>query len=284
MLQGVRNATRVAQYQVHSPHGACCVTNGVGSCGAMALCCTVAMQRSRLRSRSRSRSPAARGERGGRGGYGGRGSYDDRPGRGRGRRRRDADDDADVPMQWGKPEADDGVERPAVVEKPNFGLSGALAKDTTTGNVYKGIVLKWSEPADARAPSLRWRLYVFKDDEQIGKQRCCIMAAVGGEASVAVACADHSCNCLQPCFISTGSLLFWLAVNSRSALPPVLGVGSCDVTNRLRPQIADIHVAHPSCSSQHAVIQFRLKTKTDEEGKATREVRCGSRTSVIAAG
>lgn len=29
-----------------------------------------------------------------------------------------------------------------MVDKPNFGLTGALAKDTRTGNVYKGVQLK----------------------------------------------------------------------------------------------------------------------------------------------
>ena len=49
-------------------------------------------------------------------------------------------------------------------EKPDFGLSGALSADTKTGNVYRGVVLKWSEPSDAKCPpeSLRWRIYVFK--------------------------------------------------------------------------------------------------------------------------
>ena len=49
-----------------------------------------------------------------------------------------------------------------VKEKPNFGLSGALAQDDKTGNTYNGIVLKFSEPPEARTPNTRWRLYVFK--------------------------------------------------------------------------------------------------------------------------
>lgn len=45
--------------------------------------------------------------------------------------------------EWGKQEDDEGKEvKPALVEKPNFGLSGALAKDSKTGNVYKGVTLK----------------------------------------------------------------------------------------------------------------------------------------------
>ena len=53
------------------------------------------------------------------------------------------------------------------VEKPNFGLSGALASDTRTGNVFRGVKLKWSEPTDACSPTVKWRLYVFKGNEQL---------------------------------------------------------------------------------------------------------------------
>jgi smad nuclear-interacting protein 1 len=46
--------------------------------------------------------------------------------------------------------------------KPNFGLSGALSKDAQSGNMYKGVVLKFKEPLEARAPNTQWRFYVFK--------------------------------------------------------------------------------------------------------------------------
>lgn len=29
-------------------------------------------------------------------------------------------------------------------------ITGALAKDAATGNVYNGVVLKWTEPLDAK--------------------------------------------------------------------------------------------------------------------------------------
>lgn len=56
-------------------------------------------------------------------------------------------------------------EAPAI--KPEFGLSGALAEDAKTGNVYRGVVMKFSEPADARKPTKKWRLYVFKGDQEL---------------------------------------------------------------------------------------------------------------------
>ncbi len=54
-------------------------------------------------------------------------------------------------------------------KKPDFGLSGALLGDTSGkgGTVYKGVVLKFQEPLEARTPNTQWRMYVFKDDKQI---------------------------------------------------------------------------------------------------------------------
>ncbi|XP_024410571.2 smad nuclear-interacting protein 1 [Desmodus rotundus] len=49
-----------------------------------------------------------------------------------------------------------------VKEKPSFELSGALLEDT---NTYRGVVIKYSEPPEARIPKKRWRLYPFKNDE-----------------------------------------------------------------------------------------------------------------------
>lgn len=56
---------------------------------------------------------------------------------------------------------------PDEIKHANFGLSGALAKDEHAGNTYKGVVLKFSEPPEARAPNTQWRLYVFKGEEQL---------------------------------------------------------------------------------------------------------------------
>lgn len=112
---------------------------------------------------------------------------------------------------WGRPDLEDVEPQvpDADAEKPNFGLSGALAKDETTGNVYKGHVLKWTEPDDAARPNARWRIYVFKDD----------------------AVTDT------------------LHIHRQSAF----------LVGRIKA-IADILTMHPSCSGQHAVIQFRAKT------------------------
>ena len=47
---------------------------------------------------------------------------------------------------------------------PNFELSGKLTEDT---NTYKGVVIKYNEPPEARKPRRRWRLYPFKNDEPL---------------------------------------------------------------------------------------------------------------------
>lgn len=56
-----------------------------------------------------------------------------------------------------------GVKEEPVAEedksKPDYGLSGKLADDT---NTFRGIVVKYNEPPEARKPKLKWRLYPFK--------------------------------------------------------------------------------------------------------------------------
>lgn len=55
-------------------------------------------------------------------------------------------------------------EPPAEKEKPNFELSGALTEDT---NTFRGVVIKYNEPPEARIPKRRWRLYPFKNEEPL---------------------------------------------------------------------------------------------------------------------
>lgn len=103
---------------------------------------------------------------------------------------------------------------PVEKEVPNFAPTGLLAAATNTVN---GVVLKYSEPAEARKPpgSQRWRLFVFKDKEIVDN----------------VDLNGNSC---------------WLVGRDRA--------------------VADLPVDHPSCSKQHAVLQFRYVTKVGEFG------------------
>ncbi|KAG0241938.1 hypothetical protein BGW41_005103 [Actinomortierella wolfii] len=104
-------------------------------------------------------------------------------------------------------------------EKPNFGLSGALAEETNTVN---GTVLKYNEPPEARKPTKRWRLYVFKDGKEINV----------------------------------------LHIHRQSAF----------LFGRDR-NVADIAIDHPSCSKQHAVLQFRQIVETDQLGQIKRTTK-----------
>jgi smad nuclear-interacting protein 1 len=92
-----------------------------------------------------------------------------------------------------------------------------LAAATNTVKAADGTntVLKYNEPPEARKPVLGWRLYVFKDSEQVEL----------------------------------------LHIHRQSAY--LIGR---DKT------VADIPVDHPSCSKQHAVIQYRHVQERDEFG------------------
>lgn len=114
---------------------------------------------------------------------------------------------------WGKPE-----EPAKEKEKVNLGTSGALTEDT---NTFRGVVIKYNEPPEAKKPNARWRLYPFK-----------------GEESLQV-----------------------LYIHRQSAY--LIGRDH---------KIADIPVDHPSCSKQHAVLQFRSMPFTRDDGTKARRI------------
>jgi len=123
--------------------------------------------------------------------------------------------------QWGKRTDDKSKvkeEVPIEKEQPNFGLSGALLKDT---NVYRGVVIKYSEPLEARKPKRRWRLYVFKGDQELPMYQ----------------------------------------IHRQSAY----------LIGRERG-ICDLPIDHPSCSKQHAVLQYRLIDYKRDDGTMGRRV------------
>ncbi|KAG4923998.1 hypothetical protein JHK87_049538 [Glycine soja] len=98
-------------------------------------------------------------------------------------------------------------------QKPSFELSGKLASET---NRVRGVTLLFNEPAEARKPDIKWRLYVFKAGEVLN----------------------------EPLYIHRQS---------------------CYLFGRER-RVADIPTDHPSCSKQHAVIQFRQVEKEQPDG------------------
>ena len=113
----------------------------------------------------------------------------------------------------------EAVKKEEVSKKPNFSLSGKLAEDT---NTYKGIVIKYNEPAEARMPKKRWRLYPFKGDESLPT----------------------------------------LYIHRQSAY----------LVGRDRA-VTDFPVHHPSCSKQHAVLQYRLVDAEAPNGRKCRLIK-----------
>ncbi|XP_033172523.1 FHA domain-containing protein DDL [Drosophila mauritiana] len=161
----------------------------------------------------RSQSPRDRYHHGGR-------DLDQR--RQRNQRRDNSNKNEDDHYVWGK-EVDDKVpgenDVPVDKEKPNFGLSGALTEDT---NKLNGVVVKYSEPPEARKPKRRWRLYPFKGE---------------------------------------------------TALPTLhIHRQSCFLVGRDR-KVVDLAVDHPSCSKQHAALQYRLVPFEREDGSHGKRVR-----------
>lgn len=78
------------------------------------------------------------------------------------RQRREENQERDLGRS--EEEGDEASAASAVKEKPNFELSGALTEDT---NTFRGVVIKYNEPPEARIPKRRWRLYPFKNDEAL---------------------------------------------------------------------------------------------------------------------
>ncbi|XP_063841681.1 smad nuclear-interacting protein 1-like isoform X2 [Scylla paramamosain] len=104
-------------------------------------------------------------------------------------------------------------------QKPNLSVTGKLAEDT---NMYNGVVIKYSQPSEARKPKRRWRWYIFKGDEELP----------------------------------------FLPLHRQSAY----------LIGRDR-KVADIPTDHPSCSKQHAVLQYRLVSYNREDGTKGRTVK-----------
>ncbi|KAL4852743.1 Serine/threonine-protein phosphatase 4 regulatory subunit 3 [Chlorella vulgaris] len=137
-----------------------------------------------------------------------------------GRRRRGGGDGGEENMAWGKPGEGDEEELPDKEVEPEFGLSGALAAET---NKVNGVVLVHQEPPEARKPTARWRLYVFKNGEQLPE-------------------------------------------------PLHIHRNSCYLFGRER-RVADIPTDHPSCSKQHAILQYRMTEKEGKDGMMKAAVR-----------
>lgn len=135
--------------------------------------------------------------------------------------------------RWGKPNETvqtEEVAEPKQKELANFGLSGALAKDTQTGNMYNGVLLKFTEPPEARTPNTRWRLYVFRDGKNIETLHISRQSAYlfGREKAVADILVEHPSLSRQHC------VLQYRAVPDKSDSTMV----------RCKPYLMDLGSAH----------------------------------------
>ncbi|CAH8832996.1 unnamed protein product [Trichobilharzia szidati] len=74
------------------------------------------------------------------------------------------DEISDAQPNLGRSGLLDKTSAPIAKQKANFELSGKLAEDT---NVFKGVVIKYNEPEDARKPTTHWRLYAFKGNQTL---------------------------------------------------------------------------------------------------------------------
>lgn len=84
------------------------------------------------------------------------------------RKRRSRSPESRNPRPTSQEQNPSGQENSAAIpidkEGPNLATSGKLLEDT---NVFNGVVIKYSEPPEARKPKKRWRLYVFKGQESL---------------------------------------------------------------------------------------------------------------------
>ncbi|CAH8483699.1 unnamed protein product [Heterobilharzia americana] len=77
---------------------------------------------------------------------------------------RDTEDIPEAQPNLGRSGLLDKTSGSVTKQKANFELSGKLAEDT---NVFKGVVIKYNEPEDARKPTSHWRLYAFKGNKTL---------------------------------------------------------------------------------------------------------------------
>ena len=114
-----------------------------------------------------------------------------------GRRTNDGGDDDDEPST-----AAVGLP-PKPKEEANFGLSGLLA---TESNSVRGVALKYVEPfGEAKPPTLKWRLYVFKVDKEVEEPYKLSGSAtkylVGRDRAVVDIPSDHPSCSKQHCVL-----------------------------------------------------------------------------------
>ncbi|CAH0719984.1 unnamed protein product, partial [Brenthis ino] len=156
---------------------------------------------------------------------------DDRRNKPRERKSRFDNENDKKEYSWGKTDVKDkdkdkeGGDK----EKPNFGLSGKLTADANTVN---GVVIKYTEPDDAKQPKRRWRFYPFKGDKAlpilyIHRQSCFL---IGRDKKVVDIALEHPSISKQHAALQYRATPFTRADGSQG--------------RRVRPYIIDLESAN----------------------------------------
>ncbi|XP_016427498.1 smad nuclear-interacting protein 1-like [Sinocyclocheilus rhinocerous] len=185
----------------------------------------------------------------------------------------------DEAHEFGSKQADDSA--PAVEkEKPNFELSGALVEDT---NTFRGEVIKYNEPPEARIPKRRWRLYPFKNDEPLPVMYIHRQSAylLGRQRKIADIPIDHPSCSKQHAVFQYRLVEFTRAdgTTGRRVKPYIIDLGSGNGTylnnQRIEPQryyeLKEKDVLKFGFSSREYVLLHEFSDTTEVDAKKEEE-------------
>ncbi|XP_040021182.2 smad nuclear-interacting protein 1 [Gasterosteus aculeatus] len=221
-------------------------------------------------------------ERGGGGGGGGGGAFasqqaDRQQHNERRRENRQRREETQEP-HLGEPEG--AGDPPAEKEKPNFELSGALTEDT---NTFRGEVIKYNEPPEARIPKRRWRLYPFKNDEALPVMYIHRQSAylLGRQRKIADIPIDHPSCSKQHAVFQYRLMAFTRAdgTSGRRVRPYIIDLGSGNGTylnnQRIEGQryyeLKEKDVIKFGFSSREYVLLHEFSDTTEVDAKAEGE-------------
>ncbi|XP_016143535.1 smad nuclear-interacting protein 1-like [Sinocyclocheilus grahami] len=185
----------------------------------------------------------------------------------------------DEAHEFGSKQADESA--PAVEkEKPNFELSGALVEDT---NTFRGEVIKYNEPPEARIPKRRWRLYPFKNDEPLPVMYIHRQSAylLGRQRKIADIPIDHPSCSKQHAVFQYRLVEFTRAdgTTGRRVKPYIIDLGSGNGTylnnQRIEPQryyeLKEKDVLKFGFSSREYVLLHEFSDTTEVDAKKEEE-------------
>lgn len=162
---------------------------------------------------------------------------------------------------------ENGEEPPTEKEKPNFGISGALAAASNSIAQDDGttIVLKYHEPPEARKPPAKdqWKLFVFKGQDIIDtielNARTCWL--VGREMAVIDIAAEH------PSISKQHAVIQFRYLEKRNEYGDRIG--------KVKPYLIDLESANGTMLNSNKVPDSRYLELKDKDllqfGQSTRE-------------